>query len=140
MQNFLSILHSRFLANPHRHPHTQWEDVERRLEESPEKLGIIERMETTGGEPDIVEIGEGSDIYYVDCSSESPAGRRSLCYDRVALDARKENKPKNSVEDMAREIGIEVLSEEEYKKLQSRDKFDTKTSSWIATPETLRKL
>lgn len=135
----ISNLKSRFLAHPHRHPNTKWEDVEARLANS-DTLAIIEKMEASGGEPDVVELGAPGDIYFVDCSPESPAGRRSLCYDRAALDARKENKPKTSVEDMAKEIGIEVLDEEEYRKLQTFDNFDTKTSTWIDTPENVRKL
>jgi hypothetical protein len=98
-------------------------------------------MEETGGEPDVIELGgEDGEVYFVDCSIESPIGRGSLCYDRVALDGRKENKPKNSGEDMAKEIGINLLDEEEYRKLQTFDNFDMKTSSWIATPENIRKL
>ena len=134
-----STLKSRFLANPHRHPSTKWEDVEVRLANS-DTLAIIEKMEASGGEPDVVELGGPGDIYYVDCSVESPAGRRSLCYDRAALDARKENKPKTSVEDMAKEIGITLLNEQEYEKLQTFDNFDIKTSTWIDTPENIRKL
>lgn len=134
-------LHSRFLSNPHRHPNTSWEDVEARLLANPDTLATIERMESTGGEPDIVELsGEVGDIYVVDCSIESPSGRRSLCFDRAALDARKENKPKNTVEDMAKEIGITLLNAEEYRKLQTFDNFDMKTSTWIDTPENIRKL
>lgn len=134
-----SILKSRFLAHPHRHPNTKWEDVEARLANS-DTLAIIERMEASGGEPDVVELGGTGEIYFVDCSVESPAGRRSLCYDRAALDARKENKPKTSVEDMAKEIGITLLNEQEYAKLQTFDNFDMKTSTWIDTPENIRKL
>jgi hypothetical protein len=135
----ISTLHSRFLAHPHHHPHTKWEDVEARLANS-DTLAIIEKMEASGGEPDVVELDSSSDIYFVDCSPETPAGRRSLCYDRAALDARKENKPKNSVEDMAKEIGITLLNEQEYAKLQTFDNFDMKTSTWIDTPENVRKL
>lgn len=134
---FTNTLKSRFLAHPHRHPHTTWEDVEARLANS-DTLAIIERMEASGGEPDVVELGAAGEIYYVDCSVESPAGRRSLCYDRAALDARKENKPKTSVEDMAKEIWIKVLSEEEYRKIQTFDNFDMKTSTWIDTPGEVR--
>lgn len=138
MSSQIDILSSRFLAHPHRHPDIAWEDVEARLLANPDKFAILENMEATGGEPDVVsDIGEVGDIYFVDCSPESPMGRRSLCYDRAALDARKDNKPKNSVEDMAKDIGITLLTEEEYRKLQN---FDMKTSSWIATPENVRKL
>lgn len=133
-----NILKSRFLAHPHRHPNITWEEVEKRLVANPDTLAIIERMEETGGEPDVVELGESHEISFVDCSVESPAGRRSLCYDRAALDARKENKPKSSVEEMAKEIGITLLDEEQYKKLQSFDNFDMKTSTWIDTPGEIR--
>jgi hypothetical protein len=135
----IPTLKSRSLAHPHRHPNTKWEDVEARLANS-DTLAIIEKMEASGGESDVVELDDSGDIYYVDCSVESPAGRRSLCYDRAALDARKENKPKSSVEDMAKEIGIKVLGEEEYRKLQTFDNFDNKTSTWIDTPVEVRKL
>lgn len=139
--NSLKILTSRFLAHPHRHPHISWDDVETKLMENREKLAVLERMEETGGEPDVVELGgESGEIIFVDCSVESPSGRRSLCYDRAALDARKENKPKNSVDEMAKEIGISLLNEKEYRALQSLDTFDTKTSSWIATPGSVRQL
>lgn len=138
---FLSSLHSRFLAYPHRHPDIAWEDVEARLLAHPDKLAIIERMEATGGEPDVVWHVEANGEYtFMDCAPESPTSRRSLCYDQAALDARKENKPKNSVEMMAKEIGITLLNEEEYRQLQTFDKFDMKTSSWIDTPESMRKL
>lgn len=136
-----TTLQARFIAHPHRHPAMTWEDVEARLLANPDKLAILEKMEETGGEPDVIEFGErNGEIYFFDCSLESPAGRRSLCYDQSALDGRKENKPKNSVEMIAKEIGIEVLNEEEYRNLQMLDIFDTKTSSWIATPESVRKL
>ncbi len=137
----LEILKSRFLIHPHRHPHISWDDVEKKLIENPERLAVLERMEETGGEPDVVElVGESGEIIFVDCSVESPSGRRSLCYDRAALDARKENKPKNSVDEMAKEIGIFLLNEKEYRVLQTFDIFDTKSSSWVATPENVRKL
>jgi Protein of unknown function (DUF4256) len=138
MEN-IQTLKSRFLAHPHRHPNTKWEVVEARLANS-DTLAIIEKMEASGGESDVVELDNSGDIYFVDCCVESPAGRRSLCYDRAALDARKENKPKTSVEDMAKEIGIKLLSEEEYAKLQTFDNFDMKTSTWIDTPVEVRKL
>jgi hypothetical protein len=137
----IQTLKSRFLANLHRHPDIAWEDVETRLLANPDKLAILERMEATWGEPDVVWHVEANGEYtFIDCVPESPTGRRSLCYDQAALDARKENKPKNSVEMMAKEIGITLLDEEEYRKLQTFDKFDMKTSSWINTPESVRKL
>ena len=116
----LPTLHSRFLANTQRHPDINWDDVEKRLLENPQKLEILQKMEDSGGEPDVVAFDEKTGDYtFFDCSEESPTGRRSLCYDRVALDKRKENKPKNSVEDIAREIGIEVLTEADYRYLQT---------------------
>lgn len=133
----LATLNSRFLTHPYRHPNITWEEVEKRLIANPDTLAIIERMEATGGEPDVVELVDG-EIRIVDCSVESPTGRRSLCYDEAALNARKENKPKSSVEQMAKEIGITLLSEEEYAKLQSFDNFDMKTSTWIDTPAEIR--
>jgi hypothetical protein len=137
----INILSSRFIKNSHRHPDISWEDVEARLLANPDKLAILERMEATDGEPDVVWHVETTGEYtFIDCAPESPTGRRSLCYDQAALDARKENKPKNSVEMMAKEIGITLLSEEEYRQLQTFDKFDMKTSSWIDTPESVRKL
>lgn len=137
----LEILKSRFLSHPHRHPNISWDTVEAKLMANREKLAILEGMEETGGEPDVVELGdESGEIIFVDCSVESPSGRRSLCYDRAALDARKENKPKNSVDEMAKEIGIYLLNEKEYRALQVLDTFDTKTSSWVATPENVRQL
>jgi Protein of unknown function (DUF4256) len=137
----ITLFKYRFLTNSHRHPDISWEDVEARLIAHPEKFAILEKMEETGGEPDIVwhDIDTGEYIW-MDCSAESPTGRRSLCYDRAALDARKENKPKSSVEEMAKEIGIELLTESDYRYLQTLGDFDMKTSSWIATPETIRKL
>lgn len=137
----ISTLHSRFLAHTHRHPDIDWNDVEARLLAHPDKLEILKRMEDSGGEPDVVAFDEKTWAFtFFDCSAESPAGRRSLCYDRAALDKRKENKPKTSVEDMAREIGIELLSEADYKYLQTLGDFDLKTSSWIDTPASIRKL
>jgi hypothetical protein len=116
----VSKLHSRFLAHPQRHPDINWEDVEKRLLANPEKLEILKKMEDSGGEPDIVDYDEKTGDYtFFDCSAESPSGRRSLCYDREALNKRKENKPKSSVEDIAREIGIEVLTEADYRYLQT---------------------
>lgn len=137
----LPLLHYRFLAHQHRHPDIDWNDVETRLLAHPDKLEILQRMEDSGGEPDVVAFDEQTGVYvFFDCSAESPAGRRSLCYDRAALEKRKENKPKSSVEDMAREIGIEVLNETDYRYLQTLGDFDLKTSSWIDTPSSIRKL
>jgi len=137
----LTTLKERFEKNMDRHKGLTWTNVESRLKDSPEKLWSLSEMERTGGEPDVVSHNKktGECVFY-DCSAESPKERRSLCYDRKALDARKENKPKNSAIDMAAEIGIEILAEEEYRALQNLGEFDLKTSSWVATPPEIRKL
>lgn len=124
-----------------RHTGVKWEDVERRLEGNADKLKSLSEMERTGGEPDVIGYNEktGEYIFY-DCSPESPAGRRSVCYDREALDARKEHKPKNNAVDMAADMGVELLTEEQYRNLQEYGEFDLKTSSWIKTPADIRKL
>jgi hypothetical protein len=142
-QELLGILKARFEKNTKRHKGIDWAMVEARLtrKESAEKLWALHEMEHTGGEPDVVghDRKTGECIFY-DCSAESPAGRRSLCYDRAALDARKENKPKNCVSDVVDSMGIELLSEEQYRELQKLGTFDTKTSSWVKTPEAIRAL
>src|SRR3954470_8261894 len=137
----LETLKTRFEKNMNRHKGLQWADVESKLISNAEKIWSLNEMEKTGGEPDVVgqDKKTGEYIFY-DCSVESPAGRRSLCYDREALDERKENKPKNSALDLAATIGIEILTEEEYRELQQLGKFDTKTSSWVKTPPAIRKL
>jgi hypothetical protein len=137
----LSALQARFEANMHRHQGLTWAAVRARLEGNPEKLWSLAEMERTGGAPDVVgqDKATGAFIFY-DCAAESPAGRRSLCYDRAALDARKANKPENSAVDLAAEIGIELLTEAQYRTLQQLGEFDTKTSSWVATPDKVRKL
>lgn len=137
----LNVLKVRFEKNMDRHKGLKWADVQVKLEANPKKMWSLDEMEVSGGEPDVVGFDQktGEFIFY-DCSAESPKGRRSLCYDRDALDSRKEHKPANSVIDMAAEMGIELLNEEEYKQLQSFGKFDTKTSSWIKTPDEIRKL
>ncbi len=137
----LNILKARFEKNMKRHKGLDWDKVQARLEAHGAKLWSLEEMERTGGEPDVVghDKKTGEYIFY-DCSAESPKGRRSLCYDRKALDARKENKPANSAMDMAREMGIELLTEEQYRGLQQLGEFDTKTSSWVATTAEIRKL
>ena len=136
----ISILKTRFEKNMNRHKGLEWSKVQAKLEANPGKLWSLNEMEKTEGEPDVVcyDSKTGDYIFY-DCSAESPKGRRSYCYDRKALDARKENKPKNSVMDVAREMGIEILTEEEYRALQQLGNFDTKTSSWIKTPDEIRK-
>ncbi|MCG2418701.1 DUF4256 domain-containing protein [Aequorivita sp. F47161] len=141
-QNELIVnLKSRFNANPKRHDDMEWQQVERRLKANPEKLWSLYKMEETGGEPDVVGYDEKTDecIFY-DCSAESPKGRRSFCYDNDALEVRKKHKPKNSAMGFATEIGVELLNEAQYRKLQKLGKFDTKTSSWLKTPSEIRKL
>ncbi len=146
----LGILKSRFKKNMHYHKELEWSKIQARLESQPEKLWSLQQMEETGGEPDIVvPIAPGiakkaNEYIFYDCSPESPKGRRSVCYDHEALDSRKENKPQNSAVGMAAEMGVELLTEEQYRELQSRqnagEKFDTKTSGWIKTPDDIRAL
>lgn len=138
---FLNILKSRFDKNMNRHQGIEWAKVQSKLEESPEKLWILDSMEVTGGEPDVVGYDQktGEYIFY-DCSEQSPAGRRNVCYDPEALEARKQFKPGDSAMNMAAEMGIEILTEEQYRELQQLGKFDTKTSSWVKTPDNIRKL
>ena len=137
----LSILKTRFLKNMHRHADLDWQKIHHKLEGNPKKLAVLQKMEETGGEPDVVDFDEKSGEYiFFDCAAESPKERRSLCYDRDALEERKENKPKNNAIDAAAEIGIELLTEEDYRYLQTVGSFDTKTSSWLETPENIRKL
>lgn len=137
----LSTLKDRFEKNPVRHKNLEWANVQAKLEANPEKLWSLNEMERTGGEPDVVEFDKNTDEYlFYDCSAESPKDRRSVCYDREALESRKENKPKNSALEMASEMGIELLTEEQYRELQQFGNFDTKTSSWIKTPAEIRKL
>ena len=137
----LGILEARFEKNMKRHKGLDWAKVQAKLEADPEKLWSLNEMERTGGEPDLVghDKKTGEYIFY-DCSAESPTGRRSLCYDREALESRKEHKPKDSAMDMAAAMGIELLSEEQYRELQKLGNFDTKTSSWVLTPPDIRKL
>ena len=137
----LKTLKTRFEKNMTRHKGIDWSKVVTRLEKNPEKLWSLNEMEETGGEPDVIALDKktGEFIFY-DCSPESPAKRRSICYDHEALESRKEHKPKNSALGMAAEMGIEILSEEEYRHLQKLGKFDTKTSSWVKTPKDIREL
>jgi hypothetical protein len=140
-EELLSTLKTRFEKNMARHKGLKWEDVQAKLEANPEKLWSLSEMERTGGEPDLVVLDKQSgEFMFVDCAAESPKERRSLCYDRAALDSRKEHKPKDSAIDMAAAIGIELLTEDEYRALQKLGNFDMKTSSWIATPAEIRKL
>ncbi|WP_427179912.1 DUF4256 domain-containing protein [Paenibacillus sp. TC-CSREp1] len=135
----LNTLKARFEKNKDRHPDMEWVNVEARLEANPDKLWSLHEMEKTGGEPDLVELySEKGEYIFVDCSTESPKGRRSVCYDQAALDARKENKPKHSAVQMCIEMGIELLSESQYRELQQLGNFDMKTSSWVLTPDKIR--
>jgi len=137
----LDTLQARFEKNMSRHRGLEWAKVRAKLEANPDKLWSLNEMEKTGGEPDVVGFDKktGEYIYY-DCAAESPTGRRSLCYDRAAWDARKEHKPANTAMDVAAEIGIEMLTEAQYRELQNLGKFDLKTSSWVKTPDDIRKL
>lgn len=140
-EELLNILKNRFESNMNRHKGLEWAKVLQKLESSPEKLWSLDDMETTGGEPDVVGYDQQTDEYiFYDCSAESPKGRRSYCYDGDALRSRKEHKPANSAIDAAAAMGIEILTEEQYRELQQLGKFDTKTSSWVKTPAEIRKL
>jgi hypothetical protein len=140
-EELLRTLKARFEKNMNRHKGLEWEKVQARLEAKIEKLWSLNEMERTGGEPDVVDQDEKSGEYIVyDCSAESPKGRRSVCYDRKGLESRKEHKPENNAIDMAAAMGIEILTEEQYRELQKLGNFDTKTSSWIKTPADIRKL
>jgi hypothetical protein len=140
-EELFKTLKARFEKNINRHKNIEWGKVQAKLEANSEKIWSLNEMERTGGEPDVVGYDKKTDEYiFYDCSPESPKDRRSLCYDREALNARKENKPKNSAVDMAAAMGIELLTEEQYRELQQPGAFDTKTSSWIITPPAIRKL
>ncbi len=140
-EELISALKSRFEKNRNRHKDLTWSNVQARLEVNPGKLWTLNEMENTGGEPDVVGYDKKSgEFIFYDCCPETPKGRRSICYDRKALDARKEHKPANSAMDLASDMGIEMLSEAEYRELQKLGNFDTKTSSWLQTPEAIRKL
>jgi len=140
-EELLKVLSARFEKNMNRHEGIEWAKVQTRLEAHPEKLWSLVKMESTGGEPDVVAHDQktGEYIFY-DCSAESPEGRTSVCYDREALDSRKEHKPKNNAVDMAADMGIELLSEEQYRELQKLGDFDSKSSSWLKAPADFRKL
>lgn len=139
--DLLSLLQTRFEANMKRHEGLQWSEIQSKLEKNPAKLESLLQMEESGGEPDVVAFAEASgEYFFYDCSAESPKGRRSFCYDKAALDKRKENKPKNSAAEAAKTMGTEILTEEEYRFLQTLGNFDMKTSSWLKTPENIRKL
>jgi len=140
-EELLTTLKARFEKHMNRHKGLEWAKVQAKLEANSEKLWSLSEMEATGGEPDVVGFTKKTGEYvFYDCSAESPKGRRSVCYDREALNARKENKPKDSAMDMATAIGVEILTEEQYRELQKLGEFDLKTSSWIQTPSEIRKL
>ena len=139
-EELFKILKSRFEKNMHRHEGIDWDQVQKRLEINPEKSWSIYQMELTGGEPDVVGFEEVGVYVFCDCAAETPKGRRSVCYDHEALESRKTHKPKNSAMGMAKEMGVELMTEEQYLKLQQYGKLDTKTSSWLATPSEIREL
>jgi hypothetical protein len=137
----LETLRTRFEHNQHRHQGIHWADVQSKLEAQPQKLWSLNEMEKTGGEPDVIGYDTQTDEFiFCDCSAESPQGRRNICYDQEALESRKEFKPENSALGMAEAMGIEILTEEQYRELQKLGNFDTKTSSWLKTPPAIRKL
>ncbi len=140
-EEILQLLKTRFNKNKNRHPELDWKNIEHKLQSQPLKLWSLYQMEQTGGEPDVIDFDSTKNsILFVDCSIESPKDRRSLCYDKEALDSRKEHKPIGSVIESAKNMGIELLDETLYRKLQLVGKFDSKTSSWITTPPEIRKL
>ena len=136
-EELLGVLMARFEKNPNRHKGVEWAIVQSKLEAKADKLWSLAEMERTGGEPDVVGVKSGEYIFF-DCAPESPAGRRSVCYDRAGLESRKEHRPKTTAMDLAAAMGIELLTEEEYLALQTLGEFDTKTSSWLATPADFR--
>jgi hypothetical protein len=140
-EELLNTLRARFEKNMHRHPGIHWHSVQARLEGNPAALKSLAAMEETGGEPDVIGLpGGGEAVTFCDCSRETPAGRRSLCYDRAALDARKNNKPRGSAAEMAAAMQVDMLTEEQYRHLQQLEELDTKTSSWVWTPADVRSL
>lgn len=140
-KELLEILQKRFEKNMIHHENLKWKEVQKKLETRPDKLWSLNEMEETGGEPDVVVLDDsGNEFTFVDCSKESPKGRRSFCYDRDAWESRKKYKPETSAEEMASEMGVEMLTEEQYFDLQKLGEFDTKTSSWLKTPEEVREL
>ncbi|HAO51319.1 MAG TPA: DUF4256 domain-containing protein [Runella sp.] len=140
-EELINLLKTRFEKNKNRHAGIDWVNVQAKIEANVDKMWSLNEMEESEGEPDVIGYDAATDEYiFVDCSAESPKGRRSFCYDRAALDARKEHKPTNNALEFAEEIGVELLTEEQYKNLQLLGKFDTKTSSWIQTPAAIRKL
>lgn len=139
--DIIAVLKERFETNMKRHSSLTWDTIQERLEKNPEKLWSLNEMEKSGGEPDVIGYDEVADQFiFCDCSAESPKGRRSVCYDPEALESRKEHKPNSSALALAKEMGIEILTEEQYRNLQTLGSFDTKTSSWVSTPSEIRKL
>ncbi|ALQ66732.1 DUF4256 domain-containing protein [Bacillus thuringiensis] len=140
-EELLTVLKARFEKNTNRHEDLEWAKVEAKLAANPEKLWSLNEMEVTGGEPDVIAYDKEKDEYtFCDCSKESPKGRRSLCYDREALESRKKHQPENTVIDVANAMGIELLTEEQYRELQKLGNFDMKSSSWVQTPSDIREL
>jgi hypothetical protein len=140
-KELIDVLKARFEKNMNRHEGLEWAKVQEKLDADPEKLWSLNEMERTGGEPDVVGYDKKKDKYmFCDCSAESPKGRRSVCYDREALESRKKHKPENSAMDMAASMGIKLLTEEQYRQVQKLESFDKKTSSWVQTPADIRKL
>lgn len=140
-EEIIKILKDRFEKNMNRHKDLDWDKIQVKLKANPEKLWSLNEMEKTGGEPDVIAYDENTGKYiFIDCSPESPIGRRNVCYDNEALASRKKNKPENSTINMADEMGIEILTEEQYRELQKLGSFDLKTSSWVKTPDKIRKL
>jgi len=140
-QELIGVLKARFVKNMNRHKDLEWDDIEAKLEADTEKIWSLNEMERTGGEPDVVSVNKNKGEYvFYDCSAESPKGRRSLCYDSEALESRKEYKPENNAIDLAADMGIDLLTEEQYRDLQKLGNFDSKTSSWLKTPTNIRKL
>lgn len=140
IDKLISTLKDRFHAHMHRHEGIEWEKVEQALRQKPEKLWSLNQMEETFGEPDVIGIEEGGSYVFCDCSKESPKGRRSTCYDLKALESRKKHKPEHNAMDLAAFMGIELLTEDQYRSIQKLDEFDLKTSSWIQTPQDIRNL
>ncbi len=141
IEALIVTLKERFEKNMIRHNNIEWNDIQQKLKNNPEKILSLNKMESTGGEPDVIGFDEQTKEYiFCDCSAESPKDRRNICYDREALESRKEHKPQNNAIDLATEMGIDLLTEEQYRNLQKFGKFDLKTSSWIKTPDAIRKL
>lgn len=139
-EEIITVLRERFEKNINRHPELEWSKVEAKLKTNPEKLWSLHEMERTGGEPDVIDYDTETDVYtFYDCAVESPKGRRSVCYDREALESRKKHKPENTAIDMATDMGVDLLTEEQYRYLQEFGSFDNKTSSWVQTPDPIRK-